>query len=462
MRLNTPTASPTQTTHEGAPSVFNSKETGFRRAVLSCFLWEDSFYLEDEPVEKRIYRLAQKVEPQYAGVVAVAAREEMYLRHVPLLLLSAISKRASELVRLDPTFDPSFVSDLIARVIQRPDELAEFLAIHAKMQGRNPSDLKPILSNQMKKGLARAFRKFDEYQLAKYDRAGPIKLRDVLFLCHARPETPEQEALWQRLIDGTMETPDTWETNLSSGADKKETFERLLNEERLGYLALLRNLRNMVKAGVSDSLISSAIRARRGAKYVLPFRYVAAARAVPRFEPALDAAMCASLENLPQLDGRTYVLVDVSASMNWHVAAKSALTLMDAAATLASMVTGDVRLFTFSNDVVEVPPRRGMAGVEAVINSQYHSGTRLGAAVDDLRETIEADGYEGTTRLIVLTDEQSSDAVTLGPPANHNYMINVHGYQHSVARDGTWTKIHGFSENILRYVSEFEKELSQP
>ena len=101
------------------------------------------------------------------------------------------------------------------------------------------------LSGQVKKGLAAAFPKFDEYQLAKYDRGGPIKLRDVLFLCHAKPRDAAQAGVWKKLIWGRLTTPDTWEVALSSGADKREAWERLLRENKLGALALLRNLRNM-------------------------------------------------------------------------------------------------------------------------------------------------------------------------------------------------------------------------
>jgi hypothetical protein len=45
-----------------------------------------------------------------------------------------------------------------------------------------------MLPAQMRKGLARAFGKFDEYQLAKYDRDGVVKLRDVLRLARPKPK----------------------------------------------------------------------------------------------------------------------------------------------------------------------------------------------------------------------------------------------------------------------------------
>ena len=86
----------------------------------------------------------------------------------------------------------------------------------------------------MKKGLAAAFTKFDEYALAKYNRPTPVKLRDVLFLSHAKPVDEAQATLWKRLIAGELVAPDTWEVALSSGADKRETWERLLMERKLG------------------------------------------------------------------------------------------------------------------------------------------------------------------------------------------------------------------------------------
>ncbi len=136
----------------------------------------------------------------------------------------------------------------------------------------------------MKKGLAEAFPEFDEYQLAKYDRGGPIKLRDVLFLCHSKPRDWEQTGMSKKLIWGRLTTPDTWEVALSSGADKREAWERLLREQKLGALALLRNLRNMRDAGVDESLVLSALGSMSTAR-VLPFRFLAAARYAPQCEP---------------------------------------------------------------------------------------------------------------------------------------------------------------------------------
>jgi hypothetical protein len=435
MRFNLFTKRPVAT-FEGAPDVNLTTEQKLRRSVLSCLLWEDEFYEDGQVIADRIAALAAEVDPAVVAALAIEARETFKLRHAPLLLLCALARTGS---------GTSMVSDTIARVIQRADELSEFLALYWR-GGRKP------LSKQVKRGLAAAFAKFDAYQLAKYDRDGPVKLRDVLFLVHAKPKDEAQAALWKQVAERSLPSPDTWEVALSGGGDKRESFERLLADRKLGYLALLRNLRNMDQAGVDEVLVKDAILARRGAERILPFRYVAAARAAPRFEPWLDQALAEAVLEGPVFAGRTIVLVDVSGSMDARLSAKSDLTRMDAAATLASVIPGDVRVFTFSSGVVEVPPRRGMAGVDAVVGSQPHSSTLLGAAV----KHVNALRHE---RLIVVTDEQSHDAVP-APRAAKAYMVNVASARNGVGY-GRWTHLDGFSEAVIGFIHEQERLTSE-
>lgn len=422
-------------THEGGHGFAQRTPLeALRRSVASCLLWEREFYEDGKDIAQRITELATHVRPEDLAALAIEARESFKLRHAPLMLLCVLTRTGSG--RSD-----GLVSQTIARVIQRADELTEFMAMYQHMGGKS-------LSKQVKLGLAQAFGKFDEYALAKYDREAKWKLRDVLFMVHAKPKDEAQAALWKRLVDGEMQAPDTWEVALSAGADKRETFERLIREGSLGYLALLRNLRNMVQAGVDLDLVRQAIIARKGAQRVLPFRYIAAARAAPQLEPAIDQALSEAIGFLPVLDGLTAVLVDVSGSMDAKLSAKSDMTRMDAAAALASIIPGNVRVFTFSEQIVEVPPRRGMAGVDAVIRSQNHSGTYLGAAVQAINQNVRYD------RLIVITDEQSADCV--GGPKGKGYMINVASNKNGVGY-GPWVHIDGFSENVLRFISEHER-----
>jgi hypothetical protein len=420
-------------THEGASARHISPELQLRRSVLACLLWESQFYEDGVEIAGRIAELVPKVAVEKVAALAIEAREQMKLRHAPLLLGREMARHKTH---------RHLVGDTLARVIQRADELSEFVAIYWK-DGRVP------LSGQVKKGLAAAFPKFDEYQLAKYDRGGPIKLRDVLFLSHAKPRDAAQAGVWKKLIWGRLTTPDTWEVALSSGADKREAWERLLRERKLGALALLRNLRNMKDAGVNESLLLAALREMSTVR-VLPFRFLAAARYVPQWEETLEQAMLKSVATQEKLPGKTIVLVDISGSMTAPLSRRSEMQRTDAAYGLAVLlreIGEKVGVFSFSDNLAEVPARRGFALRDAIDASQHHGATYLGKAVEELNKKERYD------RLIVITDEQAHDSVPR--PKGKGYVINVASYKNGVGY-GKWTHIDGWSEAVIEYIRTLE------
>ncbi len=419
-------------THEGAPARQISAEQQLRRSVLACMLWEDQFYEDGVEIAGRIRELVPKVEAERVASLAVEAREKMKLRHAPLLLVREMARNKTHRVQ---------VAETLQRVIQRADELCEFVAIYWK-------DGKAPLSAQVKKGLAGAFTKFDAYALAKYNRPGPIKLRDVLFLCHAKPLNDAQAELWKQLVEGTLASPDTWEVALSAGADKLQTWERLLQENKLGALALLRNLRNMKDADVDPNLVGTALRAMKTDR-VLPFRFIAAARYAPQWEQVLEQAMFKALASQEKLPGKTVLLVDVSGSMNHPLSRNSEMHRTDAAYGLAVLlreICEQVAIYTFSDKLVQVPARQGFALRDALEHSQSHSGTYLGKSLGELTETYD--------RLIVITDEQAHD--TVPNPKGLGYMINVASFKNGVGY-GKWMHIDGWSEAVIGYIRELEK-----
>lgn len=437
-----------QRTHEGAPAAWISPELMLRRSVCSCLLWEDEFYEDGKTIAARISELVSQCPPKVVADLARDARTHLHLRHVPLLLTASLAVKGTRAAGM--------IGDAITDVIQRADELSEFVAVYMKVHGISREELPRRMSAQVKKGLARAFAKFDDHQLAKYfsqsgEKEAAIRGRDVMFLAHPRPVGKEREDLYRRIaskeaiVEGGA---DTWEVALSSGADKRETFERLLKDGNLGYMALLRNLRNMVNAKVDLDLVKDAILARKGARRVLPFRYVSAARACPAMAPYLDRALAEAIADMPGLPGKTVILVDVSGSMNGKLSGKSDLTRMDAAATLAMIIPGDAEVYSFSNHTVHVPmTERGLAGVDKIRRSQMNGGTMLGAAVRDVSRTP-------MDRLIVLTDEQAHDHVS-APAGVKAYMINVASARNGVGY-GEWVHLDGFSEQTLRWIREFE------
>lgn len=430
-------------TREGARAIRFTPEMELKRALMNCLLWEDQFYEDGVAIADRIKSLVPKVAPARVAQLAIEAREVMKLRHAPLLVIREMAR--SEKHR-------ALVADTLARVIQRPDEMTELLAIYwADALGPMQQRKRQPVSAQVKKGLARALTKFDAYQLAKWDRDGAVRIRDVLFLVHAKPKDAEQEKVWKQLVDGELASPDTWEVSLSAGKSKRETFERLIAEKKLGGLALLRNLRLMQNAQVQRETIAGAIEAMRTDR-ILPYRFITAARYAPDFEPELEAAMLKSIKDHVRLPGRTRLLIDVSGSMFATLSAQSEMTRAEAAcglAILAREICDEVEIFTFSNEVVKVPSRRGFALRDAIINSQPHGGTYLGKAVTEIDRKGD--------RLIVFTDEQSHDQVP--EPRARGTMVNVASYQHGVGH-GAWTRVNGFSEAVVAWIAASETALN--
>lgn len=451
MRVNSAVAKPIQRTHEGAPAKRITSAQQLRRSVLSCLLWEREFYEDGVSIANRIAELVPKVDKVLVADLAIQARTEFKLRHVPLLLCRELARHGS------------LRAETLCAVIQRADELAEFLAIYW-LGGRCS------LSAQVKKGLAMAFKKFSAYSLAKYDRDGVVKLRDVLFLTHPKPKDDEQAQTWKKLIEGKLSPPDTWEVALSGGADKKEAFTRLLAEKKLGALALLRNLRNMTEAKVPHKAIADGL-AGLDVSRVLPFRFLAAAKYAPGFESEIEAAMLRSLSGHPKLSGKTVIVVDVSGSMyGQSVSRKSDIDRAQAACALAIFareICEDVAIYaTAGNDGTRrhktelCPSRRGFALSDYI----YGRCRPLGGGGIFLTPVMRwiNEREEDVDRVIVFTDEQdcaiiASDSPNHAPAiGQHNYLVNVASYQNGVGY-GQWVHQDGFSEGTIRWILEYER-----
>lgn len=414
-----------------------SARTQLERALMSCLLWEDTFYESGVDIATRITDLVKQVSSVDAAELAVQARVYMGLRHAPLLMIVAM-------LQASPAHKAE-VRHLIARIVTRPDQMGELLAIYWK-NGKKP------LAAQLKRGLADVFGRFDEYQLAKYNRDSQIKLRDILFLTHPRPQSAEQQGLWNGLVNNTLAVPNTWETRLSSGEDKKEVFEDLLRTKKLGGVALISNLRNMSQAKVNSSLVLEALSNMRS-DLVFPYRYMTAAKYAPEYRDALESKMLDTLRSIERLPGKTVFLVDVSGSMESTLAIKSEVTRMQAATALAVLlreVCQSVDIFTFSSRTVQVAGR-GFALVNNIIYSQDHHNTDLGSAI----RQVAPSKYD---RTVIITDEQHNGRDLPGMPKN-TYILNVASYQNGIDYDGA-IRINGFSEHVVRWLTQYEQAYS--
>lgn len=482
MKTNRAIPKPRVHTHEGGRAVVNTSPImELRRATLACLLWEDTFYESGSALAQRIDALVPQCSYTDLQDLVLESRELMHLRHVPLYLVNQMLKV--------PAFKSLGLKNLIARVVQRADEITELLAMYWKDAPGAP------LAFQLKEGLKHALNKFTAWELAKYNGKAQVRLRDALFMVHAKPVTnvlagefPGDGALvpaikrgkrkldpllkggvdayvrgpvrrhtghhFTRLANDSLESPDTWEVALSAGKDKKTTFSQLLEEHKLGGLALLRNLRGMVDAGVDTQLIQRAISTHPFTR-VLPFRFITALKHAPQFGGFLEAAMLRACQGLPKLPGTTIIVVDGSGSMTDKVSGKSELTRFDAAVAMAMLAKEqceDARVFFFNRTCQEVGTyARGFALKDAAELKGFPSGgTFLGQAITYARDKV-----GGFARIIVLTDEQSQDEV--GAPGGRGYMVNLATFENGVGY-GPWVRINGWSEHVLRFILAVEGE----
>ena len=347
----------TVTNHEGAKAYAMTPELELYTAVVTASL-SDLFYEKQDERVNRIAALVGKVSPEFVARLAVYARTQMHLRSIPMLLLVELAKVHNG-------------DDLVARAVEktvlRADEIMELLMCY---QWRNPSadPRKKLgkLSRQIQNGLQRAFNRFDEYQFAKYDRDNlEVKLRDALFLIHPKAKDEQQQALFDKIVNRQLETPYTWETELSAlgqqtfASDEEKTaafrqkWEELVRSGKLGYMALMRNLRNMLQADVSFAdlqlvcdRLSDAAQVAKSKQ--LPFRDLSAYREVEQVNSTGTSALMSALEtavrhsaaNIEGFDENTRVLIasDVSGSMWTKVNAKSTVRLFDIGLLLSMLL----------------------------------------------------------------------------------------------------------------------------
>lgn len=440
----------------GALAAKQSPEALLRRSVMANLLWEDLFYEDGVSAVENIKKQIPLVDPQKVAEIAIEARHEQKLRHVPLLI-------AREMARIEP--HKKLVGDLLPKIIMRADELSEFLAIYFE-DGKQP------ISKQVKLGLSRAFDRFDAYQLAKYNRDAKIRLRDVMFLVHPKP-AQGKEALYKQIANDTLPTPDTWEVGLSTGQDKKETFARLIKERKLGALAFLRNLRLMEEAGVDRGTIMYGFETINP-KWLVPLNYFAAAQAAPNWIREIEALMLRALGKAPKLPGMTIFVVDVSGSMSAPISGKSRHLRIDVAAaltTLAAEMCDQVAIYAtagsdgdFLHQTERVKAYRGFALADE-IKRLFRDGTNFplgggGIFTRQCLEYIRSLTPEDPDRIIVISDSQDCDYPDRRVPkpfGRNNYIIDVSAHRRGINYKGVWTaEISGWSEHFLKYIAAFE------
>jgi 60 kDa SS-A/Ro ribonucleoprotein len=299
-------------------------------SILLTSFANDNFYRSENETFDRLKELVRICDKKFVAQAAVYARTQFGMRSITHCVASELAKYIT---------GEKWAKDFYSDVIYRPDDMLEMLSYHIAKNGKLP--------NSMKKGLAKAFDKFDAYSLAKYRGEGKgFKLIDVVNLVHPTPTEKNADAI-KALVKGELKSFDTWETELSKAGQtatneeekaefKKEVWTKLILEKKLGYFALLRNLRNIIEQApevINEAIETLTNEAMIKKSLVLPFRFLTAFEEIQKLSDgkivrtvlmALNKAVDIAVNNVPKFDGETLVVLDVSGSMQeMHMGTKS-------------------------------------------------------------------------------------------------------------------------------------------
>ncbi len=468
---------PAGLTHEGAPGYARDAKSELFVLAVATMVGEDTFY-EDAAVRDERYE---------ALVAQVAVDDPQWIVSFIGWLRTGANMRSASLVAALQAAKAMVMAGLpgsrqmVAATLQRADEPGEALAYWMQRYGR-------AIPKPVKRGIADATRRlYTEFALLRYDTAGVgFRFGDVVDLTHPVPTAAWQGDLYAwslarrhkreqacptsltmcianaRLRAEAAENPRvlldvqalraagmTWEDALSlagSTVDKAQLWTALI--PTMGYMALLRNLRNFDDAGVSDAVAEQVAKRLADPEQVavsrqFPFRFLAAYRATRslRWAQALERALHASLANVPALTGNTLILVDLSGSMDSSTGGRqSDLTRADAAKVFGSALAlrTNPTLVWFDTNSGRVAVPKGVSLLKLVDSfPRAGGGTQTAQAVRRW--------YAGHDRVVIITDEQAhytGDAnVAAGVPDHVPvYTWNLGGYRFGHAPSGLGTR----------------------
>lgn len=472
--------------------------------AVSLFAGEDTFY---ETADTRLARFTSSVrqlavtDPQFVADLLTWLRREGNIRTAAIIgAAEFVSARLAAGVQDAPEHARGLSRIVVDSVIVRADEAAEMIAYWTRTHGRR-------LPMPIKRGVADAVtRLYSERNYLKWDsQSAGVRMADVVELVHPTPKAPWQDALFSYMLDMRHHPADavlpeslgmlraraeltelakanprvlldpaaleaagmTWENALSMAGnrlDKAALWTAIIPS--MGYMALLRNLRNFDEAGVNPAqarMVADRLRdpdeVARSRQF--PFRFLSAYRNAPslRWSQPLDEAMTASLANVPRLPGRTLVLVDCSGSMGFRVSSHSTVAGQDQASVFGAslaLAAESADLVKFGSGSQVIPMRRG----DSLLTVIQRIGGGMGGT-----ETARAvrDHFRGHDRVVIVTDEQANrDFRPVGeslPETVPLHVINIHGYRAGMAPSGGPNRhaYGGLTDNSFRMLGMVEQ-----
>jgi hypothetical protein len=453
-------------------------------------LLEGSFYETDDEQLAAVVRqfdAAANEDPEFVLKLAAYARQELYLRDIPqvLLVLAANDDRFKD------DSPESLIREWAPAIIQRMDETATALAVHDQLFGGTAPW-------PLRRGIEDALVEMaDAYTLGKYELSRrEVTLHDVFNRVHPTPVDAEQEALFERFMRGDLDdypdveplpSPNTWETVISERGNTRDAWETLIEGEEysLPIFASIRNLRNMLEAGVDEDIVVGHLdlEAVRYAP-LYPFRYYQAYTALqesdvqaPMVERWLEDAIDVAVGKVPDGLGQTFVAVDLSGSMDQPLSRNSTLRLKEVGALFGAILAEQgARVGGFGDNfrTVSMHPETPVLQRQQTvlgIDEEVGDSTNGWKALEFLREretTVE--------RIVIFTDMQIWDSTPFVARDDRTvkaefdayrdavasetalYLVDLASYGDLVTPEGYENvyNVSGWSENVLTFIEHAE------
>lgn len=475
MKFNTPITTRRLTENRAGGEAYDlSPKLELVSLLLTSFV-EDQFYRSKSQSLQEVCDLVNTIsDKKFVAKAALYARREFYMRSISHVVAGEIAYVVK---------GESWTKNFINKVVTRPDDMLEILSYYIKKYG------KPI-PNSLKKGLASSFHKFDEYQIAKYRGEGrDLKMVDLVNLVHVRPE--KASSVLEKLMSGTLKSTQTWESKLSKAGQvaendeekaslKEEAWEDLLKSGRLGYMALLKNLRNIAEqAPDSISLALNQLINEEAIKksMVLPFRFSTAHREIKDSELeskrniliALNKAVDLSLKNVPDLPGKTAVVLDTSGSMGGMYGSQGNKTPIQIGSLFASVLykgmNADLVLFSETARFLEPEVNDSTFTIQKEIFKNFDNGGTNFHSIFRLFEE-EKKKYD---RIIILSDGEAwmgyrsantslkhyKKAFGIDPKV---YSFDLQGYGTIQFPESNTYFLSGFSDKVFDLMNMLERD----
>lgn len=421
--------------------------------VLTSFFNENKFYGDNSAEIQETIKNVIKTDAKFVSNLAVFARREFNMRSISHVLVSYLAHEIE---------GKPFTRQTVKGISLRGDDVTEIMACYIDLFG------KPI-PNSLKKGINDVLQGFDEYTLAKYKGNGKaVKMRDLLRLCRPKPKTFEQAKMWMSLLEGNLKTPITWETELSANGNNAKTWEKLIDSGKVGYMALLRNLRNIINANPSNiekvmADIENPEKVKKSKQ--LPFRFLSAYKQISnvassKWFDVLENAIEVSIENMPTLDGTTLIAVDTSGSMGCAISQKSKVCCYEIGMLLglmANKICQNSVFYTFNTEIKKYAISHRSGILETATKTPCGGGTNMFLPFEKMIEdNIKVD------RVIIVSDNECNNSFnyysrkTVQTIADEYRKISGNNiWVHAIDLQGYGTQqFHGAKTNIIAGWSE--------